>query len=159
MDYITAKELAEDWGVSLRTVQQLCVNGKITGAQKIGTQWMIPKDAQKPARQKKNTQSHQATDTCSITDFGYSLPMPLLNTPFKLGNAKACAESFKDPHQRNIALAEYYYFSGNSKKAAAITEQYLDSADMGQRLSAMWIYAYASLALDNISGAKPLWAK
>lgn len=160
MDYITAKELAEAWGVSLRTVQQLCVSGKITGAQKIGTQWMIPKDAQKPMRQKKNTHSPQrATNTCNITDFGYSLPMPLLNTPFELGGAKVCAEGFADADQRNIALAEYYYFSGNSKKAAELTEKYLDSDDMGHRLSAMWIYAYASLAIDNIDGAKSVMGR
>ena len=34
--YITAKEAAKKWGVSLRSVQALCAEGKIEGGNKDG---------------------------------------------------------------------------------------------------------------------------
>lgn len=58
MDYITAKEAAEKWGVSTRRVQVLCDQGKIPGVVRFGGTWAIPKDAVKPAdrRYKKGKQ-------------------------------------------------------------------------------------------------------
>lgn len=49
MDYLSAKEAAEKWGVSLRRVHRLCEDGRIEGVQRFGRNWMIPQDAQKPA--------------------------------------------------------------------------------------------------------------
>jgi hypothetical protein len=49
MDYISSKEAAEKWGITKRRVQVLCVGDRIAGAKKIGTQWVIPYDAEKPA--------------------------------------------------------------------------------------------------------------
>lgn len=46
--YQAAKEIAEKWGVSVRRVQMLCVEGKIPGAKKDGKAWMIPADAIQP---------------------------------------------------------------------------------------------------------------
>ena len=44
----TAKETADRWGVSLRSVQGYCKEGKIPGAERFGLNWMIPADAKKP---------------------------------------------------------------------------------------------------------------
>lgn len=49
MEYITAKEAAEGWGISVRRVQFLCVNNKVPDAARHGKSWAIPKDAPKPA--------------------------------------------------------------------------------------------------------------
>ena len=49
MDYITAREAAEKWGVTTRRVQVLCTQEKIPGAVRFGITWAIPKDAIKPA--------------------------------------------------------------------------------------------------------------
>ncbi len=49
MEYITAKEAAEYWGISIRRVQFLCVHNMVPGATRHGKSWAIPKDAQKPA--------------------------------------------------------------------------------------------------------------
>jgi hypothetical protein len=49
MDYITAKEAAEKWGVSQRRVQLLCEQGRVAGAVRLGWAWAIPKEADKPA--------------------------------------------------------------------------------------------------------------
>ncbi len=49
MDYISTKEAAEKWGVSLRHVQRMIKDKRIFGARKYGNYWMVPGDAQKPA--------------------------------------------------------------------------------------------------------------
>lgn len=42
------KQLAIEWGLSERTVNDLCKKGKIDGAIKVGRMWKIPDDAMKP---------------------------------------------------------------------------------------------------------------
>ena len=48
MDYITVREAAEKWNISPRLAQKLCTEGRIPGAVKMATIWLIPKDAKKP---------------------------------------------------------------------------------------------------------------
>lgn len=56
MEYLTAKETAQKWGISERRVQVLCEQGRIAGVQRLGKSWAIPSSAQKPIdkRLKKN---------------------------------------------------------------------------------------------------------
>ena len=44
----SCKEKADEWGISIRRVNELCKNGKIEGAKKIGKSWQIPDDALQP---------------------------------------------------------------------------------------------------------------
>ena len=46
--YITTKQAAEKWKISVRQVQNHCENGRIAGVQKVGTNYLIPIDAVKP---------------------------------------------------------------------------------------------------------------
>ena len=46
--YLTVRETAERWGINTRTVQTMCNDGRIAGAQKFGKAWAIPADAVKP---------------------------------------------------------------------------------------------------------------
>lgn len=48
MDYITIKEASKNWGISVRQINYYCVAGRIPGAVKMGTVWLMPKDAEKP---------------------------------------------------------------------------------------------------------------
>ena len=48
MDWITAKEAAELWGVTTRQVQILCDREKVKGAARLGDIWVIPKGTPKP---------------------------------------------------------------------------------------------------------------
>ena len=48
MDYMTIKEAGEKWGISPRQINYYCSEGRIPGAEKMGTVWLIPKDAKKP---------------------------------------------------------------------------------------------------------------
>ncbi len=67
--------------------------------------------------------------------------------------------SIEDEAVRNIALSEYYYFSGQSSKASDIAEKYLSCEDIALRLSACWIYGYANLALDRIPKSREALAR
>ena len=48
MDFITANQAAQKWGISQRRVQILCAEGRITGVFKLGEVWAIPSQAEKP---------------------------------------------------------------------------------------------------------------
>lgn len=52
MEYLSLRETAEKWGVSIRRVQVLCNGNRIPGATKIGSFWVIPKEAEKPKNQR-----------------------------------------------------------------------------------------------------------
>ncbi|MDO4182825.1 MAG: Fic family protein [Coriobacteriia bacterium] len=62
--YITAKQAAENWGLSDRRVRVLCSEGKIPGAFQEGRGWKIPADAQKPSdgRMKSSRSLLEAVD-------------------------------------------------------------------------------------------------
>lgn len=53
MEYISAKEAADKWGVTSRMVSYHCAGGRIKGAQKIGNMWLIPSDTPKPDDKRK----------------------------------------------------------------------------------------------------------
>lgn len=50
MDYMTIKEAAEKWGLSIRRIQDICKENKIPGVMKFGTAWAIPSDAVRPIK-------------------------------------------------------------------------------------------------------------
>ena len=64
MDYMTLKETSEKWGISPRRGGILCNNDRIPGAQRAGSRWIIPEDAEKPtdARIKSGKYIKQKTD-------------------------------------------------------------------------------------------------
>ncbi len=49
-NYMTAQETAQKWGVSVRQVQQLCKNGKVEGVMRVGRNWIIPVNTDKPTK-------------------------------------------------------------------------------------------------------------
>ena len=48
MDYLSIRQTSEKWNLSARWINDLCANGRIPGAMKIGSYWAIPADAEKP---------------------------------------------------------------------------------------------------------------
>lgn len=48
MDYMTLREASEKCGVAARQINYYCAAGRIPGAVKMATIWLIPKDAEKP---------------------------------------------------------------------------------------------------------------
>ena len=157
MEYLTVRETAEKWNLSERTVQQLCTQGRISGAQKFGKSWAIPADAEKPGDPRR-TGKQAAPGREEPSPVGGLLDrddlMPLMNTPFLPGRCRAAVDALEEGPRRDIALAEYYYFSGRPEEAIRGAEPYLTSPDMGARLSACLIYAYANLSVGQIPQAR-----
>lgn len=48
MEYMSAKEAAEKWGISQRRVAVLCSENRVEDATMVGNMWIIPKSAKKP---------------------------------------------------------------------------------------------------------------
>ena len=53
MEYLTATEIAEKWGVSSRRVRILCNEGRVKGAITKGNLWLIPKNVSKPTEYRR----------------------------------------------------------------------------------------------------------
>lgn len=50
MDYMSVAEKAAEWGISERSVRNYCASGRVPGAYQAGRSWLIPGNAEKPAR-------------------------------------------------------------------------------------------------------------
>ena len=48
MEFLSTTQMSEKWNISSRRIQILCSEGRIDGAMKVGTCWVIPADAKKP---------------------------------------------------------------------------------------------------------------
>lgn len=73
----TCKQIASDWGISERSVNDLCKNGKIPGAVKVGRMWQIPDETVRPVDgrissgkySKKNTAVEKKALPIGISDY------------------------------------------------------------------------------------------
>lgn len=151
--YLSIREAAEKWGVSERRINQYCAEGRVPGAQRIGKAWAIPSDAEKPGDPRKQ-KKQQASDKQPKAPELFPGFMPLMNTPFEPGHCMDTVSKMKAGPQKDIALAEYHYFSGQAEKSMQETERYLTSPDGGIRLSACWIFAYSCLTIGRIDHAR-----
>ena len=48
MDFMSAREAADKWGISQRRVAVLCSENRIDNATMVGNMWIIPTTAEKP---------------------------------------------------------------------------------------------------------------
>lgn len=55
MEYMTLKEASQKWGVTPRRINYYCSEGRIPGAEKMGTVWLIPKYSSKPTDKRFKT--------------------------------------------------------------------------------------------------------
>ena len=81
-------------------------------------------------------------------------PMLLMSSAFPLGKCLEFIENIEDIPQKEMAYAEYYYFSGHHEKAVTYAEMYLNHEDIMLKLSASLIYTFANLSLDRINSAR-----
>ena len=82
------------------------------------------------------------------------VPMLLMSSAFPLGRCIEFIESIDDVPQKEMAYAEYYYFSGRHEKAVEYAEMYINCEDIMLKLSASLIYTFANLSLDRIHSAR-----
>lgn len=146
MEFELAQAAAERLGVGVRTVQKWAKEGKLPGAIKVGRDWQIPIGVAGP-----NDMTEADTKD---KNFSLRMPMPLLNSAFPVGECRAYIETIKDPDERNLALGEYYYFSGHAETAAKITGSFLDHADPMIRHSAEFINGLSNLSCNHMHLAR-----
>ena len=140
MEFESAKEAAERMGVTTRAVQKWAKEGRLPGAYMTGKMWFVPKEIKEPLKVKEA----QPTQTVMRHH------LPLLRSSFQVGKVKKFIDSIADKDDRNIALSEYYYYTGNAEKSAQIAEKYLDSEDESLRYSANVMLTFANIFRGHI---------
>ncbi len=142
--YWAIPDAARCWGVSERLVNQYCIEGRVEGAERFGRSWAIPEGAPRPSRQAAPPAAKPAPST----------PMPLMNTPFAPGTCLQAAGLLPNADERRMALAEYYYFSGQPEKAVQEAQKLTDHPDLCLRVSACLVYAFAGLTTGRIQQSR-----
>ncbi len=153
MNYLTIKETALRWGVSERTVNSLCTQGRVEGAKKFGSAWAVPEHAKKPDDPRRERKKQAAAEINWAVE-SRRVAMPLLNTAFRPGACLETIQAIEDRDTRAIAFAEYYYFSGQSEKVSELVEPYLCHEDIALRVSACWLSLFSNLVADRIGKAQ-----
>lgn len=149
-EYETVQETAQRLGCTVRAVQKWAASGRIPAAVKSGRSWKIPKNAvvlDAPPAQTDEPAFNGIPDVYQISP--YRVAMPLLNSSYPVGKCLEYIHTIPDPDDRNIALAEYYFFSGRSEEATKVIEPYLDSHDPALHFSANLICSFANLAAGH----------
>ncbi|MBQ8830991.1 MAG: hypothetical protein IJ017_05290 [Oscillospiraceae bacterium] len=111
MKMITAVQAAEKWKLSLRAVQNLCRHGKIHGAERFGSNWMIPESAVRPvdgrSKAGKDAKKNPALHRPLIRKSPFLDMTDLYNTP---GTAdKSIAALSHHPEAQALFAAEIAY--------------------------------------------------
>ena len=95
-----------------------------------------PGGAQKPGDPRRQRQE----PGCPQRGGPVSGPHAADEHPFAPGHCEETIQNMPAGPRREIALAEYHYFSGQAEKAMQETERYLTAGDRAIRLSAGWIF-------------------
>lgn len=143
-EYDTAQEAAVRLGVTVRAIQKQAAAGRIPGAVRHGRTWMIPSDYNPAAWKAQRAKENDTTDGPERAPFRQA--MPLLSNAYPAGKAMEYIRTIRDADDRQIALAEYYYFSGQAEKCIKAAESYLDCHDPALRCSASLLCTFANLS-------------
>lgn len=105
-------------------------------------------------RKENSEESSKEKSAKSATDKALHTPMLLMSKPFEPGECMDFVKTIEEDDVRDMAYAEYYYFSGQHEKSVKYAEMYLDYDDIMLRLSACLIYSFANLSLNRINSAR-----
>lgn len=141
----TTMEMAEVWGVNVRTVQKWAKEGKLEGAQKASRDWLIPDAVKCPLTEKSANQKPPEEET---------LAMPFMNGIFMPGEGLAYIETLENPESRALAMAEYHYFCGNSEKSRLAAEKLIQSEDRHICISAFLVHLFSCIGQGRIEEAR-----
>ena len=149
MDYLSTKEAAERWGVSLRYVQRLIQDGRIPGAKKYGGSYLLPADAEKPGdprrAPKPAAQPHLLPRSCAMLTMS-----TLYDRPGRADDIVASLAS--DPNAQALFSAELCYLRGEAARAAFLSrELLLKTACFDTRLGCLLNIANAAMYSGDFS--------
>ncbi len=142
MEYISAIEASEKWGVSLRQVQRLLADNRIPRAKKYGRSWMIPDDAEKPLdpRKKKNSLGQSLSSELAHVLEATSVPMPT-------HNPDAILKIVKEERSRLQYESELAYLRGDFARAMRCYDQ--TEGNEAARLRASLVAVAAAISLGD----------
>ena len=115
MDYISTKEAAKQWGLSIRYVQHLLSENRVPGARKYGVSWLVPADSKKPRDPRKE---RKAAHEQGYIFYSFA-PIP------KLGHSPRVVPGELQP----LASAYYAYYRGAYEPAKCCWRETPRSAD------------------------------
>lgn len=147
MDYLSVKEIAELWGVSIRMVNYYLNTGRIQGAIRKSGGWLIPANTPHPADLRKSGQRGQE----KIPPRMAKCYMPLISRPCDNGFQNLLL-TMNDEEERDIARAMHHYFRDEHEEAREISEKYLTSKCPEIRLSALITNTMAMLQTGDAAG-------
>lgn len=142
MEYISATEASEKWGVSVRQVQRLLADNRIPGAKKYGRSWMIPCHADKPAalRRDSGLPEKSLSSDLSYVIASTTLPMPG-------NNPDGILEIMREERLRLQYEAELAYLRGDF---ARVIDCYRKTeGDEAVKLRACPVAAAAAISLGD----------
>lgn len=122
MDKITTKQAAEQWGISDRTVQDHCIKGRISGAERWGRTWMIPADAEKPKDGRTKTAKQTEEYKPYIVTPKQTPQLIMSNLYSTPGSGEECIEKLSSTPETAALFEGWLAFSqGDIAKAIDLT--------------------------------------
>jgi len=155
MQYITAKQAAENWNLTVRRIQDLCRNQQIDGAVRWGRDWMIPADAHRPDDRRRKTVTHTAETVAQLPRKNPAIIMSnIYSTP---GTADQVAESLSDrPAAQSLFKAQLAFCRGELDETVSRVEALLEKpCGHDLQIGCGIVLALCSIILGN----EKLWEK
>ncbi len=144
MEYLTVKETANRWGLSVRTVNMYLNEGRIVGAIRKERGWLVPSDAQKPVDRRRKH------GTAGLTKQRAKCFMPILALSYASGKFQDAVLRIEDEEERAVAWAGQFYFQGKVDQAKEAAKSCFSSESAEIRLSARWLHAMASVGCGDV---------
>ena len=142
MEYMTVKETAQRWGVSIRTVNMYLNEGRVPGAIRKEHAWLIPAEARKPEdRRRRQTEATVRTP---------KLFMPIFSLVYAQGGFEAAAGQLHDEEERTMAWAGHFYFQGKQDQVREWSARGFESQSAEIRLTARWLHAMAAIGCGDV---------
>ncbi len=148
MEYISASEASERWGVSLRQVQRLLAGGRIPSAKKYGQSWMIPLDAEKPSDPRRET-ALQKTLSSDLADL-----IAATTAPLPRDDPDAVLNTVSAERQRLQYEGELYYLRGDFQRTLRCFRK--TEGDDAARLRACPIAVAAAISMGDYAAYKEI---
>lgn len=82
------------------------------------------------------------------------LPWILFNVSYEPGKCLDCIRHMRDPMLQDMALIEYFYFTGEYERSVSKSVKYLHHEELKTRLGAWLIYVFGHMALGNTEKAR-----
>ena len=141
MEYLTVRETSEKWGMSIRMVNYYLNTGRIEGAVRKKSEWLIPYTAKSPLDTRKKADTKKSTKRKRNVNKCY---MPLIASPCP-GSFHEFEHSLADEEERQITRALWHYFRNEEKECCTVSEQCFNSESVQIRLAARLVHAMATV--------------